>query len=275
MIKKFYILLLFGLFVSCTKDNPTTIQGKLKDKDFQRLIELSDTSTLVDINDFSSRIAEIQDIFSMIADRRGVYPTILKAITNYYISSLDIENGYKYPEQFNAFYLDFCKRFLSALHIHLLGQKNEYHWEQYFKYAQINHKVSRLTMEGINSHFTIDMARAVASAKLSKSNQADWNFFGTQTLDAVSSFTDELYAEYGVDATDVFRLFFLGDVIDGLAGAGSATKFGYEFLRTEAFNNGVKLQIALDKAKVEESMKISYTKKDQAFILLERMELLP
>ncbi len=270
----FGIFLLVLLICSCKKEQPkTNNQWKLKDADFQTALTLSDTSTLTNLDEAGERLAEIQDIFSFIGDRRGAYPTILKAVTNYAISSFALEN-YKHTALMRSFYLDFVKRYLGALHEHLLGNKLEYHWDTYYRYAKVDHNVSRLVLEGINAHFSIDMARAVAQSKLNKSNQADWDKFGTETLDAVSSFNDELFVEYEVNAEEVFKLFFIGDLVNGLLGEGSATKFGYQMLRNEAFSNGILLQLTTN-GNVEQNMKVAFTKKDNVILALDKMQMLP
>lgn len=270
----FGIFLLVLLICSCKKEQPKTHnQWKLNDADFQTVLTLSDTSTLTNLDEAGERLAEIQDVFSNIGDRRGAYPTILKAVTNYAISSFALEN-YKNTALMRAFYLDFVKRYLGALHEHLLGNKLEYHWDTYYRYAKVEHNVSRLVLEGINAHFSIDMARAVALSKLNKSNQGDWDKFGTETLDAVSSFNDELFVEYEVNAEEVFKLFFIGDLVNGLLGEGSATKFGYQMLRNEALSNGILLQLSTN-GNVEQNMKVAFTKKDNVILALDKMQMLP
>jgi len=270
----FGIFLLVLLFGSCKKEHPkTNNQWKLNDTDFQTALTLADTSTLTNLDEAGERLAEIQDIFSNEGDRRGAYPTILKAVTNYAISSFALEN-YKNTTLMRTFYLDFVKRYLGALHEHLLGNKLEYHWDTYYRYAKVDHNVSRLVLEGINAHFSIDMARAVAVSKLNKSNQADWDKFGTETIDAVSSFNDELFVEYEVNAEEVFKLFFIGDLVNGLLGEGSATKFGYQMLRNEALSNGILLQLSTN-GNVEQNMKVAFTKKDNVILALDKMQMLP
>ena len=270
----FGIFLFVLLFGSCKKELPkTNSQWKLNDTDFQTALTLADTSTLTNLDEAGERLAEIQDIFSNAGDRRGAYPTILKAVTNYAISSFALEN-YKNTTLMRAFYLDFVKRYLGALHEHLLGNRLEYHWDTYYRYAKVDNNVSRLVLEGINAHFSIDMARAVAMSKLNKSNQADWDKFGTETIDAVSSFNDELFVEYEVNAVEVFKLFFIGDLVNGLLGEGSATKFGYQMLRNEALSNGILLQLSTN-GNVEQNMKVAFIKKDNVILALDKMQMLP
>ncbi len=270
----FGIFLLVLLFGSCKKEQPkTNSQWKLNDTDFQTALTLADTSTLTNLDEAGERLAEIQDIFSNAGDRRGAYPTILKAVTNYAISSFALEN-YKNTTLMRVFYLDFVKRYLGTLHEHLLGNRLEYHWDTYYRYAKVDNNVSRLVLEGINAHFSIDMARAVAMSKLNKSNQADWDKFGTETIDAVSSFNDELFVEYEVNAVEVFKLFFIGDLVNGLLGEGSATKFGYQMLRNEALSNGILLQLSTN-GNVEQNMKVAFIKKDNVILALDKMQMLP
>lgn len=270
----FGIFLLVLLFGSCKKELPkTNSQWKLNDTDFQTALTLADTSTLTNLDKAGERLAEIQDIFSNAGDRRGAYPTILKAVTNYAISSFALEN-YKNTTLMRVFYLDFVKRYLGTLHEHLLGNRLEYHWDTYYRYAKVDNNVSRLVLEGINAHFSIDMARAVAMSKLNKSNQADWDKFGTETIDAVSSFNDELFVEYEVNAVEVFKLFFIGDLVNGLLGEGSATKFGYQMLRNEALSNGILLQLSTN-GNVEQNMKVAFIKKDNVILALDKMQMLP
>jgi len=271
----FGIFLFILLFISCKKEQPeTNNQWKLNDTDFQRLLELSDSSTLTDLNEAGERLAEIQDIFSYIEDRRGTYTTILKAITNYAISSFEIE-GYENTDLMKSFYMDFVARYLGTLHEHLLGNKLEYHWDTFYRYAKVEHNVSRLVLEGINAHFTIDMARSVAKFGINKTNRADWDKFGNETIDAVSSFTDELYVEYEVNAEDVFKLFFIGDLINDLLGEGSATKFGYQILRNEALSNGILLQLSAGSGNVERNMQVAFMQTDNAIMGLDKLQMLP
>ena len=61
-------------------------------------------------------------------------------------------------------------------------------------------------------------------------------------------------AGLGFDMSNIFGLFFVGDIADALHGEGTATRFGFQTIRTKAWAFGQWLQDALARCKAEISI---------------------
>lgn len=270
---KYYLLIFVSLCFACKKQD-THNQWNLNTSDFNELIKLCDTSTLIDYAQFGKRLDRIQYIFANANDRRGAFPTVYRAITNAAIVS--INNGdYKDSLFIYAFAMDFSKRYLYILKDHLLGSPIEYHWELYYKHCKLNHSITRLVLEGINAHLTIDLTRSLAQVGVKNLHQDDWILFGDKTVIAVPGFLEELKLEYKTDASGIFNVFFFGDLIDIFLGNGFTINLGFNLLRMEAFNFAIPLQDADKKFYIEQKMKNSFYTKEDIFVFLDNLKLTP
>lgn len=273
--KKLILLGCLFLFFSCKKEKiNTTNQWSLSNEAFNELLILSDTSTLTNYNEFDRRIARIQEIFAQHNDNRGAFPTIYKAITHAAVVS--IENGdYQDSLFIYNFAMDFSKGYLYFLRHHLLNEPLEYHWDLYYNHCKNNTHITRLVLEGINAHVTLDLTRSLAINNVQHHHKEDWILFGDKTVIAVPEFLTELEQEYNTDASGIFGLFEIGDFLDEIFGEGATINFGFNVLRMESFNFAIPLQNNSVQHSIEQNMKHSFYTKEDIFKVLDDLKLTP
>ncbi len=273
-MKKLYGTICMLFLFSCQKENVVTNQWNLPDAAFNELLLLCDTSTLKTYADFDARIDRIQELFSSNKDNRGAFPTVYKAITHaatVYIAHRDYQDSLF----INDFAMDFSKRYLYILKHHLLNEPIEYHWKMYYQHCYDKYTITRLVLEGINAHLTIDLTRSLATVGANRSNQDDWILFGDKTVIAFPGFLDELQQEYHTDASGIFNVFFAGDILDSIFGEGATINFGFNLLRMESFNNSIQLQQTDKSIQTEKVMQKSFYDKETIFTMLDDMKLTP
>lgn len=74
--------------------------------------------------------------------------------------------------------LNFSERYFYYLHEHLLDRPLDYHWEFYYNHALRDWNVTRLIMEGMNAHITVDLARALADTDVYPEFEEDYLLIG-------------------------------------------------------------------------------------------------
>ncbi len=272
------LFLFIGLvfFISCQKENQHIYvnQKNIPIGEYNELITLCDTASLKTYEDFDMRIARIQEIFSSHNDRRGAFPTVYKAITHAAVVSI-ANQDYHDNAYTLKFSIEFSKRYLSFLKHHLLNESLEYHWDLYYNHAMSNTTVTRLVLEGINAHVTIDMTRSLAKTGVYKNYEGDWLLFGDKTVASVPGFLIELKEEYHTDASGIFHVFFVGDILDPIFGEGATINFGFNALRMDAFNNARWMLQSSNTTGIEQNLKKSFYGREAIFDVLDKMKLLP
>lgn len=271
-----FLMALLALW-GCQKDDaaPQYVnQGNIPLNEYEELIALCDTAALLSFAQFDGVIARIQQIFADHGDARGAFPTVYKAITTAAVNSL-ADGAYEDESYSNKFALDFSKRYLYFLKSHLLNEPLEFHWEEYYRHALEGHHITRMVLEGINAHLTIDLTRALAHTGVYPDFQDDWILFGDITVQSVPGFLDELQAEYHTDGSDVFGVFFIGDIIDAIFGEGTAVHFGFNLLRVDAFDRALALQDPQRAHRIEADMARSYHERQALIALVDELGLTP
>lgn len=263
--------------LSCTTEEGPSAEWNYWDLtvgEFNELIALCDTASLVTFEDFDYRIERIQEIFAGHRDPRGAFPTVYKAITRAALTGL--QNGeYQDPDYSLKFVIDFSKRYLHILEDHLYDRPLEFHWQLYYDHARQDKHITRMVLDGINAHLTIDLSRALGHTGVYPEFEDDWILFGNNTVLSVPGFLEELQAEYDTDASDVFGVFFIGDLIDALFGEGTAVNFGFNLLRIDAFNNGLRLQNPEIEVYIERKMERDFRDRAALIDLIDRMGMTP
>lgn len=275
-MRYFFVIIILIVAISCKKaDEPSYVnQGKIPLAEYNELIALCDTATLKTYEDFDGRLNRIQEIFSSRQDKRGAFPTIYKAITHAAVISI-ANHDYHDNAYTLSFSMEFSKRYLYYLRHHLLNEPLEQHWDLYYKHALDNTSVTRLVLEGINAHVTIDMTRSLAATGVYKEYVNDWLLFGNKTVSSVPGFLTELQNEYSTDASQVFHVFFAGDLLDPIFGQGATITFGFNLLRMDAFNNAIRMIQSSNDQPIEAGLQQSFNDREAIFELLDNLKLLP
>lgn len=267
--------LVLAILLSCQQ--ATVIennQWSLSDAHFNELLEMCNVNTLKTYDEFGVRLERIQDIFASNNDPRGAFPTVYKAITDAALASVLVDD-YDDAAFIEQFGLDFSKSYLHFLEQHLLNQPLEYHWELYYRHCKEKANITRLVVEGINGHLTIDLTRSLATIGIVRDNLDDWILVGDKTVLSVPGFLEELQSEYNTDAYELFHVYFIGDIIDEIFGDGTAVNFGFNLLRLDAFENAIKLQQPEKAEQIEKNMRKAFYERENIIALLDEMNLTP
>jgi hypothetical protein len=263
--------------LSCSKDDSDALyinQGSLSSEAFNELIDLCDTEALTSFEQFDHVISRIQQIFADHNDPRGAFPTVYKAITTAAVESL-ADGLYQDEVYSNIFAMDFSRRYLHYLEDHLMNRPLDYQWEVYYRHAMDNHHITRLVLEGINAHLTLDLTRALGHTGVRPEFEDDWILFGDVTVQSVPGFLVELQEEYNTDASGIFNVFFIGDLLDLVFGEGATINFGFNLLRIDAFNNALAMQDPMMQDRIEANLERAFWERHQIIGLLDEFNLTP
>ncbi|WP_187684887.1 DUF5995 family protein [Nocardia wallacei] len=235
-------------------DTPAVACGSpLADSEVDTITALSDTSTLAGaplrrLEDAVERHRRITEILVAHGDRRGVFPLGLDTAEQLSVMPMQRDPAaFAESDYAHAISLELLRRFLVNLHAEFGGGAVEPHWAPYFALArQCEISSARLAMVGYNAHLTVDLAYSVAAVGTRPENAGD--FF--KIVDGIASvgfaIVDVTKAVYGGDLGPLWRLYFVGEGLDLLAGQGVATRpllrivdVGYNVV---VFGNGLALQ---------------------------------
>lgn len=275
---RYLLPLLAVLFLAaCEKDTAEPVyahQDAIPLNEYEELIALADTSTLSGFAEFGARMERIQDIFAAYGDRRGAFTTLYAATTRATLATFT-EANYDDFEYAQRMVLDFSKRYLYALHNHLLGRQEEFHWKPYYENARKDIHVTRLIFEGINAHITIDLARSLAHTGLQAGFEADFVRIGDNITPIVPEFLADLQNDYQTDAAELFGLYFVGDIVDAVFGEGAAVSFGFNLIRMEAFQSGLRLQVPALREREERRLRDDFRDRAAFVLLIDELGLTP
>lgn len=208
----------------------------------QALIQLSDPSTVTSAAEFASRIEQIDDIFVANQDPRGAFSSLYRVITNQAVDSVR-QGLYEDNVWASELVTDFGDLYLKNLHAHLRGQRVSAGWQRYYQLADNpNVTLERLASVGATVHLVIDMPDSLARIGTSPERKEDFMNFGDQLLEAYPQMLASAREGYDSDMSNIFGLFFFGNVADSIAGEGTATRFGFQTIRNKAWIFGQRLQ---------------------------------
>jgi hypothetical protein len=270
------IIVLVLTTFSCSKEPIKKLnQWQLSDEHFNELLELCDTNTLHTYEDFQTRLNRILEIFVDYQDPRGAFPSVYKAITDAGLTSLTEDAAIYENSQFAYdFGLHFSKSYLKFLKLHLLNELLEHHWELYYRYCKEQKHITRLVVEGINAHVSIDLPRSLAAVDVVRENKNDWILFGERVVEVVPEFLEKLEQDYGADASGIFNVYILGDMVDQFLGEGSMISIGFNLLRLDAFENAIRMQDPDKTIFIERKMEKSFYEREGMIDMLDRMGLM-
>jgi len=208
----------------------------------QALIELSDPSTVTSQEDFASRIEKIDNIFSANGDPRGAFSALYRVITNHAVASVR-EDRYEDNAWGSDLIKDFGDLYLENLHGHLTGGRVSPGWRRYYQLADNpNVSLERVASIGATIHLVVDLPDSLARIGTSPERKEDFMLFGDILLEAYPQMLASGQAGYNMDMSEIFGLFIFGDVADALHGEGTATRFGFQTIRSKAWTFGQWLQ---------------------------------
>lgn len=114
--------------------------------------------------------------------------------------------------------------YLDALHAHFSGAPVAPHWQNYFeRAADCAIPGGYAAMAGYNAHLTVDLAHAVATSGTTLQDYGDYLAVVGSIADRGDAIVATTRASFDADLAPLWRLYFLGDVADGLSGMTSGS----------------------------------------------------
>lgn len=208
----------------------------------QRLLELADPATLLDLHDAQNRATEIRALFTKYDDYRGTFAIFYKAVLDGAVPSID-RGDYQDREYVTAVSFDFFQRYLTNLHGHLTGGPVTESWKNFYDMtADCTKSPGRVLLAALNAHVIIDLPRSVAAAGSTPADFADYLLVGDRLQEATPIMFADFGRVYGQDVSSFFGGSIFGDAFDLLAGQDSAQYTALQSARVYAFANGLELQ---------------------------------
>jgi len=247
---------------------------ELSAQEQQTLILLSDTSTIGDIYDVQYRMSQISEILGESADPRGTFPVVYSVMTDQAVWSVS-QGKYDDINMASDLLIEFASRYLANYHAYLVNEPVEHHWIHYFDLAEdCKNSPLRLAASGINSHITIDLAASVEAIGAPKSFKNDFDLYGEVLVEKSDVINEKLLEYYGVDGSEFFSGFFVGEWVDKFLGTGATTEFAFSTVRTQAWINGRLLQHWLTRGATLVAMNVSFHNRELILMDLQRLGLL-
>ena len=200
-----------------------------------RLVELTDPTTLKDMYDLRGRIRELDKIFVEQKDDRGLFTSLYRVITDGAVDS--VERGlYEDNKWASKLTHNFGRRYLANLHGDLTGGEVTGAWKSYYKQAR-DPSVSRERVTGMGAivHLVADLPKALAETGVPVERKKDFMHFGDVLLEVYPEMVDSARKGHNVDMDPLFDMFKVGDAIDAVAGQGTATRFAYQGIRRKTW----------------------------------------
>lgn len=254
MNHKLIFILSFVLFVACKKEQQALLSQKnikiigagttfYSDEDYLQLVELTDTSKIYTITEFKYSMNNIAKIVTKYKDRAGAFPTLYNVVTNVAYETLNNMHT-EYAEMGKAFMNEFGKHYIRNFHSYLLGQPVEKAWLNYYKRVADNkNTILHLGMSGINAHITYDIPFVLDDINAVSEFFTDFKVYTDFIASTYPQVALELKQQYNVqNAGEAFKLFQLGEWIDGQQGTGYTTYLVIDMLRSQSWQRGMDLQ---------------------------------
>jgi len=199
---------------------------------------LAEPSTVTTPEELLARLKRLE--LALAGDGRVVFPAVYTAITKASVK-LVTDRGVADVARSRALIVDFGRHYLAALAAHLDGDPVPPHWQRHFALAAGHRPSLRAAASAINAHLSVDLAEAVFACGASRAFAGDFAIFGR----ALAAATPDVVAallRHGVDGARFVQGWFVGDVIDGIAGAGTTSRLVFQIVRAEAFTNAMLLR---------------------------------
>jgi len=211
--------------------------GSLTEEQYQELLDLSDITTFGTYQDAPFRTRRIADVFAEAGDRRGIFASMYVTITDESTRST-LAGEYENQELAEQLVYVFAKRYLDPLHKYLLGVETEAKWGRYFDLAMDCGNSNLYVLgTGVNTHLTYDLPLTLLEIGATDGFEDDFMYFGELLVEKTEESTDLLFEQQGVDASDFFNGFFVGDGIDSIAGEQTTARFIFQYVRGGAWKD--------------------------------------
>ena len=175
---------------------------------------LTDVETISDVYDVQYRMSTIAQTLGERADPRGTFPVVYSVMTDEATRSVS-EGYYEDQEKAEELLIEFASRYFENYNAYLNNASMDHHWVQYFNLTEdCSREPLRLAASGINSHITIDLAAAVDAIDAPKDFKDDFDLYGSVLVTKANVINEKMYEYYGVDGTEFFSGFFLGEWYD-------------------------------------------------------------
>ena len=136
----------------------------------------------------------------------------------------------------------FRRPLFENLHGHLTGGRVSNGWKRYYQLADNpNVSLERLA-HGATVQLVIDLPDSLARIGTAPERRDDFMLFGDILLEKYPDMLQSALEGYNNDMSDIFGLFFMGDIVDAFHGEGTATRFGFQTIRNKAWIFGQRLQ---------------------------------
>lgn len=252
--KLIYIISFLLIFVSCKKETESNLALQhikvtgagttyYSNDDYNLLLQLTDTSKIYTITELKYSMKNIALIMVKYKDRAGAFPVLYNVVTNVAYETLSNMQT-EYAEMGKAFMNEFGKHYIRNFHSYLLGNEIEPAWLNYYKRVAANkNSILHLSMSGINAHITYDIPFVLDNINAVQEFYPDFEVYTDFIAATYPEVGLELNKQYGVqNAANVFKLFQIGDLIDGLNGTGFTTHLVIDILRSQSWERGMKIE---------------------------------
>lgn len=204
----------------------------------QRLVTLTDTSTLAGIEDARARVGELVQRLTAAGDYRGTFAVVYQEILDKTIPALS-DGTFTDPAWARALSVDFVATYLDNFHKHLTGGQPTAYWQAYYDLtAQCDRSPGRIVSEGIATHLVVDFPKSLVAVGTKHSNLHDYVVYGDSLVDAAPSIVERMRSVYGVDLAPFFQLWLVGDVF----GQTETTTALFQSVRAVAWANSFGLK---------------------------------
>lgn len=212
-------------------------------EDYNLLLDITDTTKIFTITEFKYSMNTIAQIMIKYKDRAGAFPVLYNVVTNVAYETLNNMHT-DYAEMGKVFMNEFGKHYIRNFHNYLVGNNIEPAWLNYYKRSAANkNSILHLAMSGINAHITYDIPFVLDNINAVDSFYPDFKIYTDFIAATYPEVSVELNKQYGVEnAANVFKLFQLGDLIDGLNGTGYTTHLVIDVLRAQSWERGMKIE---------------------------------
>lgn len=216
--------------------------GKLSQQSAERILALTDTSTMTTVEDALARIDEVASLYSAAKDARGIFPVTYRVITQR--ARLGVEEGsFEHEDWARALIVQFAERFLVNLRAHMTGAEVSPAWKTYFDRAD-DQKISvpGVLGSGIFAHLVDDLPLTLAEIQSKPEQAEDFTKFGILLLEVYPDLVEAVGKHYEADVAPLLSGFAAGKLVDHVWGDGSTTELLFQSIRQKAWIMGQRLQ---------------------------------
>ena len=191
-----------------------TLIGRLPDlpmTSLRTVLELCDTRKLGGIDDLTERLCDIDTILSEHNDQRSMLTLIVSHTTQRILSYLHA-TSYDDSIWVQQCILGIGKRFLRSFYGVLTGGTVKSGWERFYRLVnERNVSLTRAAVSGLSAHLLLDFTGALAEAGVEDFRKRDYTLMTNHLHDSYADLMRKLHERFGVDLSDLFRVFFFTD----------------------------------------------------------------